>query len=179
MMDKILLVPGLHNSGPDHWQSRWHHDFPHWQRMMGLPWDKPDLTVWSAKLASKLRSRRGKAHLVAHSFGALAAIRASKLQPDKVASLFLVAPADPGRFGIADELLAGPLGVCAQLVVSRSDPWMSFERAEYWRRQWQLPLFDAGEVGHLNAQSGHGEWASGLQLLGELYRRAELVADTV
>ncbi|MGL5073204.1 MAG: alpha/beta hydrolase, partial [Aeromonas salmonicida] len=57
-MNKILLVPGLHNSGPDHWQSRWHQYFPHWQRMVGLPWDKPDLTVWSAKLASKLRSRR-------------------------------------------------------------------------------------------------------------------------
>ncbi|WP_265449711.1 alpha/beta hydrolase, partial [Aeromonas salmonicida] len=31
-MNKILLVPGLHNSGPDHWQSRWHQYFPHWQR---------------------------------------------------------------------------------------------------------------------------------------------------
>ena len=47
-MNKILLVPGLHNSGPDHWQSRWHQQFPQWQRMLGLPWDKPDLTVWSA-----------------------------------------------------------------------------------------------------------------------------------
>jgi predicted alpha/beta hydrolase family esterase len=27
-MNKILLVPGLHNSGPDHWQSRWHQQFP-------------------------------------------------------------------------------------------------------------------------------------------------------
>ncbi|WP_412841321.1 alpha/beta hydrolase, partial [Aeromonas dhakensis] len=60
-MNKILLVPGLHNSGPDHWQSRWHQQFPHWQRMVGLPWDRPDLTVWSAKLASKLKSRRGRA----------------------------------------------------------------------------------------------------------------------
>ena len=76
-MNKILLVPGLHNSGPDHWQSRWHQQFPQWQRMMGLPWDKPDLTVWSAKLASKLRSRRSRVHLVAHSFGALTAIAAA------------------------------------------------------------------------------------------------------
>ena len=82
-MNKILLVPGLHNSGPDHWQSRWHQYFPHWQRMVGLPWDKPDLTVWSAKLASKLRSRRGRAHLVAHSFGALAAIRRRVSSPTR------------------------------------------------------------------------------------------------
>ena len=38
---------------------------------------------------------------------------------------------------------------------------MSFERAEFWSRQWQVPLFDAGDVGHINAQSGHGEWHQG------------------
>ncbi|QWL68291.1 RBBP9/YdeN family alpha/beta hydrolase [Aeromonas jandaei] len=174
-MNKILLVPGLHNSGPDHWQSRWHEHFPYWQRMTGLPWEKPDLTVWSAKLASKLRSRRSRVHLVAHSFGALTAIAAARLQPEKVASLFLVAPADPARFGIVDERLEGPLQVSAQLVASRNDPWMSFERAECWSRQWQVPLFDAGNAGHINAQSGHGDWHQGLELLGSLYRRAELV----
>lgn len=174
-MNKILLVPGLHNSGPDHWQSRWHEHFPYWQRMTGLPWEKPDLTVWSAKLASKLRSRRSRVHLVAHSFGALTAIAAARLQPEKVASLFLVAPADPAHFGIVDERLEGQVQVSAQLVASRNDPWMSFERAEYWSRQWQVPLFDAGNAGHINAQSGHGDWHQGLELLGSLYRRAELV----
>ena len=178
-MNKILLVPGLHNSGPDHWQSRWHQQFPQWQRMMGLPWDKPDLTVWSAKLASKLRSRRGRAHLVAHSFGALTAIAAARLQPDKVSSILIVAPADPARFGIPDEALEGSIKVSAQLIASRNDPWMSFERAEYWSRQWQVPLFDAGEAGHINAQSGHGDWHQGLHLLGALYRRGELVVTPV
>ena len=112
---------------------------------------------------------------MAHSFGALTAIAAARLQPEKVASLFLVAPADPARFGIVDERLEGPLQVSAQLVASRNDPWMSFERAEYWSRQWQVPLFDAGSAGHINAQSGHGDWHQGLELLGSLYRRAELV----
>ncbi|MNX48318.1 Alpha/beta hydrolase family protein [compost metagenome] len=178
-MNKILLVPGLHNSGPDHWQSRWHQQFPQWQRMLGLPWDKPDLTVWSAKLASKLRSRRSRVHLVAHSFGALTAIAAARLQPDKVSSILIVAPADPARFGIPDEALAGSIKVSAQLIASRNDPWMSFERAEYWSRQWQVPLFDAGEVGHINAQSGHGEWRQGLNLLNPLHHRAEMVVDPV
>ena len=178
-MNKILLVPGLHNSGPDHWQSRWHQQFPQWQRMLGLPWDKPDLTVWSAKLASKLRSRRSRVHLVAHSFGALTAIAAARLQPDKVSSILIVAPADPARFGIPDEALAGSIKVSAQLIASHNDPWMSFERAEYWSRQWQVPLFDAGEVGHINAQSGHGEWSLGLNLLNTLHHRAEMVVDPV
>jgi hypothetical protein len=32
-------------------------------------------------------------------------------------------------------------------------------------------------VGHINAQSGHGEWKQGLNLLGTLYRRAEMVVE--
>jgi len=40
-----------------------------------------------------------------------------------------------------------------------------------------VPLFDAGEVGHINAQSGHGEWSQGLNLLNTLHHRAEMVVD--
>ncbi|WP_043439122.1 alpha/beta hydrolase, partial [Cupriavidus sp. HPC(L)] len=29
----ILTVPGLHGSGPEHWQSRWERRFPDWQRV--------------------------------------------------------------------------------------------------------------------------------------------------
>ncbi len=34
-MSNILIVPGLHNSGPHHWQSLWHQQYPHWQRVTG------------------------------------------------------------------------------------------------------------------------------------------------
>ena len=95
------------------------------------------------------------------------------------ASLFLVAPADPAHFAIADRQLPLPPDVPGLVVASRNDPWMSFERAEYWSRQWQVPLFDAGEVGHINAQSGHGEWSQGLNLLNTLHHRAEMVVDPV
>lgn len=168
-MHQVLLVPGLHNSGDEHWQSVWHRRFPHWQRLTGLPWDQPNLTVWSERLAELLAQSQEPVHLVAHSFGTLTAVAASRLQPDKVASLFLAAPADPDRFGIAESRLVGPLPAPALLVASRSDPWMSFAQANRWSRLWQVPLFDAGEVGHINVQSGHGEWDDGLALLGDLH----------
>ena len=119
-MNKILLVPGLHNSGPDHWQSRWHQYFPTgsgWWVAVDHRTSRSGAPSWRASCAAGAR-----AHLVAHSFGALAAITAARQQPDKVASLFIVAPADPARFGLPDELLAGSLKVSAQLVVSRNDP---------------------------------------------------------
>jgi len=172
-MNNILLVPGLHNSGPDHWQSRWHDRCPHWLRITGLAWNAPDLVTWSGQLGHLLSHSRTPLHLVAHSFGALTAIAAARLQPEKVASIFLVAPADPARFGITDEALAGPLPVPALLVASRNDPWMHVERAEYWRRQWQVPLFDAGHAGHINVESGHGEWPQGLLWLAALHHQEQ------
>ena len=171
-MDEILLVPGLHNSGPDHWQSRWHTHFPHWQRVTGQTWERADLPTWSGRVAEWLQASSGKVHLVAHSFGTLAAIAAARHHADRIASLFIVAPADPANFAIADRELAAPLPFAARLIASRNDPWMSLARAHYWSQQWQVSLIDVGEAGHINAQSGHGEWPEGLQLLAELLQES-------
>ncbi len=171
-MDEIVLVPGLHNSGPDHWQSHWHRHFPHWQRVTGQTWERAELASWSNRVAELLQYSSGKVHLVAHSFGTLAAIAAARRHADKIASLFIVAPADPANFAIADRELASPLPFAARLVASRNDPWMSVERAHYWSQQWQVPLIDIGEAGHINAQSGHGEWSEGLTLLAELLQES-------
>ena len=107
-------------------------------------------------------------HIVAHSFGTLASIAAARHYAHKVASLLIVAPADPANFQIPDEQLGGTLPFPALLVASRNDPWMSLERAQHWSQQWQVPLFDAGEAGHINADSGHGAWPEGLALLEQL-----------
>jgi len=48
---------------------------------------------------------------------------------------------------------------------------MSEERARYWSERWQLELFDAGAAGHINAESGHGQWPAGQQLLASLLQQ--------
>jgi len=30
---RVLVAPGLHNSGPDHWQSRWQRLYPRFERV--------------------------------------------------------------------------------------------------------------------------------------------------
>ena len=172
MSENTLLVPGLHNSGPEHWQSHWHQRFPHWRRVTEQRWSEPDLVSWSDKVAQHLAAASDKIHLVAHSFGTLASIAAARRHADKVASLLIVAPADPANFQIPDELLAGTLPFPALLVASDNDPWMSHERAHYWSRLWQVPLFEAGAAGHINADSGHGAWLEGLELCLQLHARA-------
>ena len=171
-MQPVLLVPGLHNSGPQHWQTLWHRDYPHWQRVTGQRWERAELDSWSERVASWLRANTEPVHIVAHSFGTLASIAAAARHPGRVASLFLVAPADPAHFAIADRQLPLPPDVPGLVVASRNDPWMSLERADYWRRQWRLPLFDAGDAGHLNAESGHGAWPQGRALLADLWQQA-------
>ena len=84
MSENTLLVPGLHNSGPEHWQSHWHQRFPHWRRVTEQRWSEPDLVSWSDKVAQHLAAASDKIHLVAHSFGTLASIAAARRHADKV-----------------------------------------------------------------------------------------------
>lgn len=170
-MSHILIVPGLHNSGPQHWQSLWHQQYPHWSRVTGQTWERADLATWSQRVADLLLASDEPLNLVAHSFGSLASIAAAARHPEKVASLFLVAPADPAHFAIADRDLPLPPQVPGVVVASQNDPWMSGQRARYWSDRWQLDLYDAGAAGHINAESGHGPWPAGQQLLAALLQQ--------
>ena len=174
-MPPVLIVPGLHNSGPDHWQSRWHRQHPHWQRVTGQRWQEPDLAAWSEQVASWLRANTEPVHIVAHSFGTLASLLAAQRYPQRVASLFLVAPADPALLGIDETQLTMPAPVPGVVIGSRNDPWMSLSRLQHWQHIWGLPLHDAGLAGHLNTDSGHGDWPEGLDWLSELWQRLPTV----
>ncbi|MBE3032888.1 MAG: serine hydrolase family protein, partial [Actinobacteria bacterium] len=79
----ILTVPGLHGSGPGHWQTRWEQRFPAWRRVEQADWSTPDLPRWSARVGEAVRAAlaerpptRSKRPviLVAHSFGCLASL---------------------------------------------------------------------------------------------------------
>ncbi len=54
------------------------------------------------------------------------------------------------------------------LVASRDDPYCSFERAAGFAQAWVSRLVDAGARGHLNAESGLGDWPEGHALLQSL-----------
>ncbi|AXE33063.1 RBBP9/YdeN family alpha/beta hydrolase [Chromobacterium phragmitis] len=71
---------------------------------------------------------------------------------------------EPARGGKpAALMLAKP----ALLVASRDDPSLRFDHATHWARQWRCRLADAGEIGHINAESGSGPRPHGLALLAD------------
>lgn len=181
-MAPVLIIPGYHGSGSEHWQSWLERQLPAATRVSGIDWETPVLADWALRVRDTLARAPRPLRLVAHSFGALAAVVAAADRPDQVADLILVAPADPERFDFAGlrpeyapaeqptlsaALPLRPLQVRGHLVFSRNDPWLAPHTAQALARTWQLTPYDAGAAGHINAESGHGPWPFMLDLASQ------------
>jgi hypothetical protein len=169
-----LIVPGLHGSGCAHWQSWWQAMVPDAQRVVQDEWSVPDLDAWTDRLIGEVEKQPRPVWLVAHSFGCLTAINAiGRLAPRKqhnIAGLFLVAAADPERFGLEHRLPLQPLPVPAALVVSSNDPWLAENKALWLAQRWGAEVFPIGHAGHVNTASGFGPWIEGLVLFRDFVR---------
>jgi predicted alpha/beta hydrolase family esterase len=168
---RILLVPGLHNSGPGHWQTRWEEHYPAFERVEQWNWDRPQLDAWSAQVGHMLRRSRRPTLLVAHSFGCLASVHRAAIGIPNLAGALLVAPADPRKFGVEHALPAKPLAIPTVVIGSEDDPWMPAERAREWAGRWGSEFVNAGRLGHINADSGLGDWPFGFAQLARLAQR--------
>lgn len=166
-MNGVVIVPGLRNSGPEHWQTVWQRRIPNAQRIEMTQWEQPDLAQWTDATIAAVRKQRAR-YIVAHSFGCLATVNALDEIQDLVRGVLLVAPADPDKFKLGSVLPHGPLPVTGLVVGSLDDPWLSWTRAQQWAQRWLLPIVCAGYAGHINAESGHGEWPDGWKLLQRL-----------
>lgn len=163
----VVLVPGIQDSVAEHWQSCWQRRFPHWLRISQRDWQQPDLEGWLLAICRELEGQTRPVLLIGHSFGALSSWAFAQRYPQRVAGVVLVAPAEPQRFELEDEILPEPLSVPGLMFASRSDPLLNFSRAKYWSAAWNCPLVDVGDAGHINAQSGFGEWLHALDCIAE------------
>ncbi len=159
---RVLIVPGLRDSGPDHWQTWLESRCRYTLRVQQRDWARPDLDAWAARIEATLAERRPARWIaVAHSFGALAVVEAIARQPwgigerPGIRAALLVAPADPAKFGLQHRLAQRALRVPATLVASRSDPWLGHGDALRWAARWNASLVDLGDAGHVNVASGH------------------------
>lgn len=168
----VIIVPGLHDSSPEHWQSRWHRLHPEFSRVRQDDWSDPKLAAWAARLGQVRSADPRPCLLVAHSFGCLTAVHSIARDGDNVAGVLLVAPADPEKFAVSDLLPALPLPCPAIMVRSSNDPWMRADSAAQWAKRWGCELEEGGAVGHINADSGLGDWRRGMGLLRRLAEKA-------
>lgn len=174
-----LVVPGYQNSGPAHWQSRWEAADPAFRRVEQEDWDHPDPLAWVANLDAAVAgaARDGAVVLVAHSLGCATVSRwvaaAAPGRTDAVRGALLVAPADIERTDVpglapfapvAGQVLPFPTVV----VSSTDDPWVTPARARAFAAAWGARYVEPGAFGHLNSDSGLGDWPEGRALLAEL-----------
>ena len=174
-MTRTLILPGLHNSDPDHWQSRWEAEDETLQRVIQDNWETPHCAEWVARLEQALESTGTETLLVAHSAGcALVAHWAVGCQRGRVRGARLVAPSDPE----AANFPSGPSGFAPMplvrfpfptvVVASSNDPFVTVVRAQTFARAWGSKFVMIGEAGHINSSSGLSDWPEGLVLLNTL-----------
>ncbi|WP_454708476.1 RBBP9/YdeN family alpha/beta hydrolase [Delftia acidovorans] len=168
---RIIIVPGWRNSGPDHWQSLWAQQLPHAERVEQDDWLVPHRDPWVAALEQLVLSRPEPVVLAAHSLGCITAAHLGPEASARVRGALLVAPADPERRAqLADfaPVPYAPLPYRSVLVASSNDPYCPIRRAGAYARAWGSEFVRLQNAGHINVESGFGDWPLGLALLQSL-----------
>ena len=171
----VLILPGWQSSGPLHWQSRWEQRHGY-ARVEQHDWLRPLRGDWIARLEEVLLARSAPVWRVGHSLGCLlvAAWAAHSRQTARVAGALLVAPGDPELPALRPALRSWApiqqtrLPFPALLLGSSNDPYCSLARAQQFAGDWGARFVSLGECGHLNADSGLGDWPDGHQWLRQL-----------
>jgi uncharacterized protein len=174
----ILIIPGIDNSGPAHWQSIWENTLPNVARAQLGMWSQPHRNRWITKMGLAVRAVQKPVILVAHSLGCFAAAwwisREPEIERFNIRGAMLVAPPNVDVPQI-DQRLAG-FGPAPRvrfpfptlLVGSENDPHCSFAHAQKLAKKWSARFINAGHFGHINTDSGVGDWPYGQHLLRSL-----------
>jgi len=163
----VLILPGLGNSGPAHWQTLWQTEHGY-GRVEQANWDEPQLADWLSNLQTAVDSASSGVVLVAHSLACSLVAHYAKVQPARVLGAFLVSPADvdserctPDEVRCFSPIPLAPLPFPAHVIASTDDPYVDVARAELFANRWGAGFTDIGRYGHINSSSGLGAWPEG------------------
>ncbi len=174
-MTHYFIVPGLGNSGPEHWQTWFEKSGNNFSRIQQQEWDAPTCIDWVNSIDKAIAGfDLSSVVLIGHSLGC-STIAHWALQTGKlIKGAMLVAPSDieapvynfPAT-GFTPVPLS-PIPFKTIVVASDDDPWVSTARATYFAGCWGSELISIGKAGHINAASGYGPWPKGLTILKTL-----------
>ena len=169
-------IPGLHNSDQDHWQTRlekW--DTLDFIRVNQENWDQPDCDTWIKRIENKLRDfTHSELILIGHSIGCMAIVKWYEKFGHQIKGALLVAPSDSERANypkyitgfrpIPDKRLPFP----TIIVASDNDHVTTIERSREFAKNWGSELVILENAGHIEPESGFGEWLLALELIDKL-----------
>jgi predicted alpha/beta hydrolase family esterase len=167
----LLIVPGIHNSGPAHWQTLWE-QVPErgCRRFEPSSFDQPDAWNWVAAIERAVAELGPDTTVLAHSLGCLAAAHVAATSAG-IRGIVLVSPPDvdgrnfPRAARRFRELEPAPLRVPALVLASSDDPYASPIASSRLAEVWGAPRIDMGALGHINEASGLGSWDGGWHMV--------------
>jgi len=169
-------IPGLGNSGPDHWQSHWERKRPgDIRRIRQENWDKPVMQTWTAQIQGMTQGLdSAQLVFIGHSVGCAAIIHWYKKYQRPLKGALLVAPSDVERDDYPSYITGfNPLPMDALpfptvIVASSDDHVVSSERAREMAQAWGSDFVEISDAGHIESKSGYGVWEDGLNYLDRL-----------
>jgi len=171
-----LIIPGLNNSGPTHWQSFWAKSLGNATRVVQHNWDAPQKAEWVKTLDEAISKLESDTILVAHSLGVsttvhwLTELFEKNPKAHFVKGAFLVSASDVDNVEIIKNFAPMPLKklpIPAWVLASENDPFVTMDRSKFFAEAWNAHVENVGLLGHINAQSNLGEWEQGRKILAE------------
>lgn len=177
----VVLVPGLRDETPGHWQTLLAARWPKAQSVPALGRRNADLGARIRAIEDTVARSAEPVVVVAHSAGVIATVHWAARTQLKIAGALLVTPPTfehelpPEYPGLATLSAAGWLPVPRKrlpfrtlVAASRNDDLGVFDKVWELATCWGAELVDLGKVGHLNPASGYGEWRDADVLIGKL-----------
>lgn len=171
---QVFILPGLGNSGPDHWQTLWQEKFG-FKRIDQNEWETPDRTEWVERVQQIVSDYDpSNIILVGHSLACCTIAYWSQKYRVPIRGALLVAPSDTesevyprGTHGFKPMPLER-LGFNSIVVSSTDDIYVTPARAKKFSEAWGSRLVLLENHGHINVSAGFGPWEEGIALLQEL-----------
>jgi predicted alpha/beta hydrolase family esterase len=141
------------------------------RRVVQADWTSPMRSAWVDALARQIVQAPSPVLVVAHSLGCLAAVHLPVDVAARVHGALFVAPADPDRRAVFRDFAPVPnrkLPYRSILVASANDPHCPTRLADAYARAWGSEFVRLNKAGHINVESGHGDWPFGFALLQTL-----------
>lgn len=174
-MTHYLIIPGLGNSGPAHWQTWFEKTVPNCKRIEQKEWDAPALSDWLTAIDHAVSALDpSSVVLIGHSLGCSTIAHWAKHSGKIIKGALLVAPSDieaPVYTFPATGFTPIPLDKLpfkTIVVASNNDVWVSAERARNFADNWGSEFINIGDAGHINADAGFGPWEEGISILKKL-----------
>ena len=176
MTPHLLIIPGLGDSGENHWQSFWLKKFINSSKVIQDNWDEPELEQWLHNLDKAIQKLEEPTILVAHSLAVSLVMHwLSQNNNPNIIGAMLVAPADVDSPEHTPDFLrnfapipTSKLPFPSVVIGSEDDTYMSIERGKELAQKWGSDFVNIGKKGHINSASNLQYWEEGQVFLEQL-----------